>query len=290
MLKSLQHYYGTSLDHQSWDYVFNEAALKVEELLSSGHILEYDKSRLRIALEEKFIDWKTYKNWFIRHHSVSQLSDRLGPSDLQKLNLLYKKNKSSFENQKIWSSDLVPINIWNGKTIVLGFHYPEEIYQLKNIIFVLCSPQNLSKITDINFSKESLETSWVNIESNHSEVTDKVRKHYDGFIIMKIENNKAMLYKADEELEKEKFDFSCLELSLTESNMYTKSLEKSTPLDLDLQDLGLNILDYKSIAISTLKRGQHPVGFFIAFKTDQITNNDLKNLETITLETMTAAC
>ena len=111
----------------SWEYFFNEEALKVEEVLSTGVNVDYEKSRLRIAFEKNILSWFSYKQWFLTHYHVPALRDDLGPSDIINLNTLYSKNHNLFNQYTFFNADLITLQIWDNKPIILGLNYNEKI-------------------------------------------------------------------------------------------------------------------------------------------------------------------
>jgi hypothetical protein len=265
----------------SWEYFFNEEALKVEEILTQGADVDYEKSRLRIAFEKSILSWSSYKQWFLTQYHVPALRDDLGPSDVVNLNSIYSKNRSFFNQYNIFTNDLIPLQMWDNKPILLGLSYNENIKQIPNAIFILCSPKVLNQITDANYSKEAINTSWSEMDSNHDEYTELARKNFDAFVVLKIKDNQTEIFKMDEDLKKENIDVKAFQYSLKESNAFSIALKSEQSQTLDLSQALIKILDYTSAAITPLKRGNNIVGFLVGLKTSEMSAEDTIALERI---------
>jgi hypothetical protein len=265
----------------SWEYFFNEEALKVEEVLSSGDNVDFEKSRLRIAFEKNILNWFSYKQWFLSHYHVPALRDDLGPSDVIHLNSVYNKNRSYFNQYNIFNDDLIPLQIWDNKPIILGLNYNEKIKQIPDAIFILCSPKVLSQITDANYSTEAINTSWSEMDSNHDEYTELARKNFDAFVVLKIKDNQTELFKMDEDLRKENIDAQAFQYSLKQTNAFSAAFQSEQSQLLDLTDAPIKVLDYTFAAITPLKRGNNVVGFLVGLKTSKMSAEDTVALERI---------
>ena len=265
----------------SWEYFFNEEALKVEEFLASGEHVDFDKSRLRIALEQNILNWSSYKQWFLNQFHVPALRDDIGPGDLMNLHHIHEKNKTLFNQYSVLSSDLISLQMWDNKIIILGFNYDEKIKNIPNAVFILCSPKLLSQITDTHFLSEALNSSWSEMDSHHDEYTEIARKNFDAFVILKIHDNQTQVFKMDEDLRKENVDIQAFQYSLKENNAFSTALKTEKSQLLDLTTTSIKILDYTSAAITPLKRGQNIVGFLVGLKTTKTSLEDTQALELI---------
>ncbi len=265
----------------SWEYFFNEEALKVEEVLSAGVNVDYEKSRLRIAFEKNILSWFAYKQWFLTHYHVPALRDDLGPSDIINLNSIYSKNHSLFNQYNFFNEDLIPLQIWDNKPIILGLNYNEKIKQIPDALFILCSPKVLNQITDENYSLAAINTSLSEIDSNHDKYTELARKNFDAFVVLKIKDNKTEIFKMDEDLRKENINVQAFQYSLKETNAFSAALRSEQSQLLDLTSAPIKILDYTSAAITPLKRGKNVVGFLVGLKTSSMNTEDTIALELI---------
>ncbi len=265
----------------SWEYFFNEEALKVEEILSEGVDVEFEKSRLRIAFERNILSWNLYKQWFFSQFQVPALRDDLGPSDIMNLNTLHIQNKSFFNHYNFFNSDMVPLKIWENKPIILGLNYSEKIKQIPNAIFILCSAKILDQIADENYSVDSINSSWTQMDSNHDEYTGLARKNFDAFVVLKIKNNETELFKMDDDLRRENIDPRAFQFSLKDSNAFSLALQSERSQNFDLSDAPIKILDFTTAVITPLKRGKNIVGFLVGLKTSSASLEDTAALENI---------
>ncbi len=265
----------------SWEYFFNEEALKVEEVLAAGHDVDFEKSRLRTALEKNILNWSSYKQWYLDQFQVPALRDDLSPRDLMNLNHFHEKNKNFYNQYSFFHNDLIPLQMWDNKLIILGLSYDEKIKQIPNAIFILCSPKVLNQISDAHLIHEALNSSWSEMDSHHDEYTEIARKNFDAFVILKIQDNQTQVFKMDEDLRKENVDIQAFQFSLTENNVFSIAFKTEKSQLLDLTSTSIKILDYTSAAITPLKRGQNIVGFLVGLKTTDTSLEDTEALERI---------
>lgn len=269
------------IPEHSWEYFFNEEALKVEEALSSGVDVDFEKSRLRISIEKNILSWSSYKKWFQDHYQTPALRDDLGPSDIVNLNTIYSQNRHHFEQYNFFNSDFIPLQVWDNRPIILGLNYNEKISQIPDALFILCSPQILDRVTDSQYSLEAINSSWSEINLNHDEYTTLARKNFDAFVVLKIKDNQTQLFKMDEDLRKEDIDDKAFQFALKEINAFSTALKSEKSQLLDLPSAGIKILDYTSAAITPLKRGNIVVGFLVGLKTTTLSLEDTQALESI---------
>lgn len=269
------------LSDYAWEYYFNEEALKVEELLSSGQAIDYGKSRLRIALEQNILPWSRYKDWFQKQYDTPVLNDHLGPSDLISLSETFNRNKIFFINTLDLSADQIAFQMWDDKIIILGLSLTEKVQQIPHSIFILCSPQTLNLISDPNSSQNEINSAWSKIDSQHFDLCLQARKIFDAFIVLKIKNNQTELFKLDEDLSRENLDENLFKYSLKVANPFTNAIKLNQSQSFDLSELNMKILDYVSGTITPLKKGQNTVGFLLGLKTTAINAEDNLTLESI---------
>ena len=131
--------------NKTWEHFFPDAILSVEELLNSGDASFLGKSKLRIALENKFITWVDYKTWATNHFGVPVLEPK-SASDLQKLKTTHLENKEHFTHLNL-SEDFLPLQNWDGSILVFGLEYSQSLKSIPGHIFVLCSPEHLEALT-----------------------------------------------------------------------------------------------------------------------------------------------
>lgn len=156
---------------RKWEEHFLDEILSVEELLQTGDLSLLGLSKIRIALQNKIMSWENYKSWMIQNYDLPALKN-LSPNEINQLKKTYLENKLSFENIDIWSEDLIPLENWNGSTIVLGLEYSEKLIAVKNIVFILTPPEVLKEIYQPESHSELSEGNTENHEKSLNEMPD----------------------------------------------------------------------------------------------------------------------
>jgi len=133
---------------KNWEDYFQDSILSVEEYLSknSSDKLLQNKSKLQIALDQKFLTWFEYKEWAKEHYGYPVLNV-VDSRKLLQLQKNYQNRHNLFTTPNIWSEDLIAIDQWDEQLIILGLEPNEKLYQIKNYIFILCSPELLKIIS-----------------------------------------------------------------------------------------------------------------------------------------------
>jgi len=130
-----------------WEHYFTEEALLVEEMLLSGDMALLNQSRIRIALENKILNWTSYTHWLKAQTNYAVIKSDLYENEIELLKNKYLENKKIFEHYEIWSADLIAIESWDNQIIVLGLLPTEKISIVPNCIFIFCPPMILNLIT-----------------------------------------------------------------------------------------------------------------------------------------------
>lgn len=137
-----------------------------------------------------------------------------------------------------------------------------------------------------NYSSESSLDStgvWTKIDQNHNQSTIIARKTFDAYVVLKIKDHKTSLYKMDEDLVKEKLAADHFEFDLNQANPLSEVLKNGLTSSISLSQLDITILDFKYACITPLKIGSQNVGFLVGFKASQLTEEDEKALESVSL-------
>ncbi len=282
MRDPVSNYITHQIQEHSWEYHFNEEALKVEEYLSTE--ADYEKSRLRIAFEQRILSWFDYKTWFQEQYGCAAIEDHLGLNDILNLSETYQKNKKFYSDYSFLNQDLIALQEWEGHTLFLGLNYNENLKKIPNSIFILCPAHILSQITDINTSASAIDNHWVKTESQHLDYSLQARKYFDGFVTLKIKNKNVELFKMDEDLSKEKIDPKIFNFSLTESNPFSQALITKESQTFELSSINLTILDYATAVVTPLTKGKTVLGFLLGLKTSAVNDDDKSVLEKISQE------
>lgn len=297
-----------------WEQFFPDAILSVEELLASGDPALNGKSKLKIALEYKFLDWNKYKVWASAFYGVPVLEklDERTISDLRKHHLDCVEGYSQYP---AFNSELIPLQTWDGQLLVAGLELTEDVKTLPQAVFFLCSLENLSFISNTQIRKtlqpldsavvstmlQEVEASlapspaaviaengvsnnqvWQNLDTHHGDFSEIARKKFDAYVVLRVTGkNMTELYKMDEDLEKEELDTAIFSYDLTTENPFTNVFKNHFTETFNINQLGLKILDFKYACISAIKLGPKVVGFLVGFKTTHLSQDDITTLESI---------
>lgn len=287
---------------QSWEDYFHDAILSVEELLNSGDPTLLQKSKLKIALENKFLNWNEYKTWASQFYNVPVL-EKLDETSILKLRKQHLECVEGYSQYSAFNSELIPLQTWDGQLLVAGIEYTDKVKSLPQAIFVLCSIENLAFISNTPIRKvlEPLTPVaapvqpviaaengmnnnhiWQNLETNHGDFSEIARKKFDAYVVLRVTGkNTTELYKMDEDLEKEELDTAIFSYDLTAENPFTNVYKNHFTETFNINQLGLKILDFKYACISAIKLGPKVVGFLVGFKTTHLSQDDITTLESI---------
>lgn len=299
---------------QNWEHFFPDAILSVEELLTSGDPALLQKSKLKIALENKFLKWNDYKAWASNFYGVPVL-EKLDEQSITKLRKQHLELVEGYSQYTVLNSELIPLQTWDGHLLVAGLEYDADKFQtLPQALFFLCSPENLSFIsntpvrktaepvqplaaaapqpaataqpTPLHAVSESGMTGnhvWQNLETQHGSFSEIARKNFDAYVVLRVNptNQKTELYKMDEDLEKEELDRMLFSYDLNEENPFANVYKNHFTEQFNINQLGLKILDFKYACITAIKLGPKVVGFLVGFKTTHLSQDDITTLESI---------
>lgn len=289
---------------QNWEHFFPDAILSVEELLNSGDPTLLQKSKIKIALENQFLNWNDYKNWASQFYGVPVL-EKLDQTSIMKLRKQHLDCVEGYSQYPAFNSELIPLQTWDGQLLIAGLEFSDKVHSLPNAVFVLCSPENLAFIsnTPVRKALEPLVAEvaqpvaiqplpaengmtnnhvWQNLETNHGNFSEIARKKFDAYVVLRVTGkNTTELYKMDEDLEKEELDIAIFSYDLTTENPFTNVYKNHFTETFNINQLGLKILDFKYACISAIKLGPKVVGFLVGFKTTHLSQDDITTLESI---------
>lgn len=164
-------------EQKNWESYFQDAILSVEELLSKHNAQGGQYSKLKIALDNRFITWFEYKEWAKDFYGVPALNiDR--PETLNHLKNLYLKNSTKIGSSEIWSNDMIALDLWDQQIIVLGIEPSAKLNQLNNHIFILTPPEIIDQIistsntTNLTVENADHKTSPLEILISNSDVSN----------------------------------------------------------------------------------------------------------------------
>ncbi len=307
----------------NWEEFFIQEALELEEKMSSFQFEDLQRSRLRLSLERKILDWNKYHDWFLHHFKCTSLKPNL--SEEQLLNLRHKSNEtlSAYDHLDFWSEDLVPLEVWDGHLIVLGVSFNENLINIPGCLFILASPNVLSFICDkksaaVNavedyealdlgsqpatqahshtFSSYSLmavpddkpNPIWDYISERHDEYTFEVKKLFSAYVVLKIVNNQTQIFKMDSDLEKKLSMSGVFNYDLSLDSPFRRIIQSGSSETINVSQLTHPVLDFKYACITPLQRGRDTIGFLVGLQLNQLAEADQFFLEDLAKESSKA--
>jgi len=125
---------------------------------------------------------------------------------------------------------------------------------------------------------------WDYISERHDEYSFEARKQFDAYMVLKIENKRTQVFKMDPDFQKRETSTQLFEYDLASDNPFKKVLESGNSESFNINQLGLNLFDFKYACITPLKRGSNTIGFLLGLKTGRLAENDQTLLEDLAKE------
>ena len=155
----------------TWDQVFHAELEALQLKMSSFDMESLSKSKLRLTIENKILDWKKYESWAIETYGCSSLKETTPESVLKSFSVGAQQAYDLYSMHKFWNQDLVPIGIWENQLLVLGLQYSPFLQKIPNHIFILAHPKSLNFFANMllvnkSFNSELGELSEIFGESN----------------------------------------------------------------------------------------------------------------------------
>ncbi len=152
-----------------WEDFFIQEAVELEEKMLSFNIDGISKSRIRLSLENKILEWGKYESWMIETYGCTSLKSVVGEKILRNFTLNSQQAYDTYSNYDFWNEDLLPIFIWENQLIVFGLQYNENLAQIENHVFILASPEVLTYFANILLNKETEKDELAELEEEYSE-------------------------------------------------------------------------------------------------------------------------
>ena len=128
----------------TWDQVFHSELEALQQKMSSFDIESLSKSKLRLSIENKILDWKKYESWAIETYGCASLKETTPDSVLKGFSVGAQQAYDLYSMHSFWNQDLIPIGIWENQVIVLGLQYSTNLQKIPNHIFILAHPKSLN--------------------------------------------------------------------------------------------------------------------------------------------------
>lgn len=330
----------------SWEDVFTKELEALTKKMPTFDIESLSKSKLRLSLENKILDWKKYEEWIQTTYGCASIKENLPEQTLKSYSIAAQQAYALYSNYGFWSQDLLPAFIWENQLIVVGLQYHSNLQKIQNHIFVLAPPRIMNffanlllqgKATtteldsfneffgdqpaetldgvssntaisidfkDLNsetvaniprgprkqFRSVKTETEiWDLIHDRREEYFFESLKQYDAFMALRINFDNTHIFMMDPKLEKLTVNEKLFEYNINAKNAFHDVYTTGETVTLDTSQVGLQLLNYKYITITAVKRSKAVVGFFVGFKNKQPTGADMNFLEDLSRETARAS-
>lgn len=176
-------YMNTSLN---WEEFFIQEALELEEKMKNIEMDSLNKSKIRLCLEHKLIDWSNYENWIINQLGCCSLKPDFNLALLEQFIPPAKQALDVYSNYKFWNEDLMPFFIWDNQLIVLSLQYSPQMLTIPNHILIIAPPEILTflfqKIMHNPEQKTNSENTSVSQSKNETEL-DLTKSILDGVFL-----------------------------------------------------------------------------------------------------------
>ncbi|MCC2677728.1 MAG: hypothetical protein K0R29_304 [Pseudobdellovibrio sp.] len=133
----------------SWEEFFTKELEALQEKMPTFDVESLSKSKLRLSLESKILDWKKYEEWAIETYGCSSIKENLPETTLKSYSVSAQQAFTLYSSYNFWSQDLVPMFIWENQLIVFGLQYSPALVKIPNHIFVLAPPRILSYFANL---------------------------------------------------------------------------------------------------------------------------------------------
>jgi len=166
------HYLKTNLN---WEDFFLQESLELEEKLPNFDLESMRKSKIRLLLENKILNWAKYESWVLKNLGCASLKNGVKDDILKNFITNSQQAFEIYSNYDFWSEDLLPIFIWQNQLIVFGLHYDANLIKIKEHIFILAPPEVLTYFAKIIINKTDSETDELDeLEQSFSKTNSKI--------------------------------------------------------------------------------------------------------------------
>ncbi len=125
----------------SWEDVFTKEIEALTKKMPTFDIESLSKSKLRLALENKILDWKKYEAWIQTSYACASLKENLPEPTLKSYSIAAQQAYALYSSYGFWNQDLLPAFIWENQLVVVGLQYSPNLLKIQNHIFILAPPR-----------------------------------------------------------------------------------------------------------------------------------------------------
>lgn len=153
-----------------WEDYFIKESAELSEKIAGYDMDALSKSKIRLSLENKILDWDKYESWVVENLGCASFKKDVSHSILNDLLTNSRQAYNIYSNHEFWSEDLVPVLMWESQLIVFGIHFNENLLKIQNHIFILAPPDILSFFANNIFNLDSPEDAEALIEDSFSQI------------------------------------------------------------------------------------------------------------------------
>jgi hypothetical protein len=156
-----------------WEDFFIQESVELEEKMPAFDMDALSKSKLRLSLENKILDWNKYEGWVLENVGCSSVKAGVNESILKNFSINSKQAYDAYSNHEIWNEDLLPIFIWENQLVVFGLQYNENLVAIQNHIFILAPPEVLTYFSKVIFDEDGSHE-LEQMEKSHSRTASRI--------------------------------------------------------------------------------------------------------------------
>lgn len=157
-----------------WEDFFIQESVELEEKMPTFDMDALSKSKLRLSIENKILDWEKYEEWVLENLGCSSLKAGVNEAVLKNFTINSKQAFDIYSNYDFWNEDLLPIFIWENQLIVFGLQYNEQLVSIQNHIFILAPPEVLNYFSKVLFADKSGENELDEMEKSLSRTMSRI--------------------------------------------------------------------------------------------------------------------
>jgi hypothetical protein len=133
----------------SWEEFFTKELETLQEKMPTFDVESLSKSKLRLSLESRILEWKKYESWAVDTYGCSCIKENVPETTLKSYTVSAQQAYTLYSSYNFWNQDLVPMFIWENQLIVFGLQYSPHLLKIPNHIFVLAPPRILSYFANL---------------------------------------------------------------------------------------------------------------------------------------------
>lgn len=158
----------------TWDQFFQTELETLQQKMPTFDIESLSKSKLRLSIENKILDWKKYESWAIETYGCTSLKENVTDSVLKGFSMGAQQAYDLYATHSFWNQDLLPVAIWENQVVVVGLQYHVSLQKIPNHIFILAHPKALNFFASILLKDKNYSTDFTDLESMFGEPSSSI--------------------------------------------------------------------------------------------------------------------